>query len=620
MTRAAAGGEPARLAEAVRRHRAGDLAEAEHLYRRILRTAPRNADALHLLGVVCHQRGDHRRARELIERAIAVRDDDASFHNNLGTVLLAVGAAAEAADRFRSAIALSPAYAEARNNLGNALQTLGEIEAAIDAYRAALAVRADYAEAHCNLGQALHALGDLEAAAGHYRRALELRADYVKARRRLGNAEGELGRPEAAEAAYRKALEADPADADTLAALAALWERASRLEDALGAAEAAIRHRPDCVRAIVVAARCERRLGRLEAAWARLEAAGGMAADDEMRAFALFERGTLADRQGDHAGAFRCFAEANRLVLEGGQGRRVDRTLFPRQIEALARRFTPDWVRSWTPPAAPAGAQPVFLIGFPRSGTTLLDQVLDVHPALAAIEEKPMLDVVKHHLEARSEGYPDALQALAADDIAALREIYFAEAARHLRGRTDRVIVDKMPLNTIDVGLIHRLFPDARILLALRHPCDVVLSGFMQAFKPNAAMVHFATLADTARLYAAVMGLWLRYAEVLPLSWLAVRYEDLIADFPAETARVLAFLGVPWDDAVLAYAEHARSRAIATPSYHQVVQPIYARSVGRWRTYRQELEPVLPILAPFISAFGYSTDAPRRTDEYPSGP
>jgi hypothetical protein len=139
----------------------------------------------------------------------------------------------------------------------------------------------------------------------------------------------------------------------------------------------------------------------------------------------------------------------------------------------------------------------------------------------------------------------------------------------------------------------------------------VVLSGFMQAFKPNAAMVHFENLADTAGFYASVMGLWRQYAEVLPLDVLTTRYEDLVADFEGETRRILAFLGLPWDDSVLAYAERAKTRAVATPSYHQVVQPIYARSVGRWRNYREQMSEVLPLLRPLVDAFGYQMEEDR---------
>jgi hypothetical protein len=224
------------------------------------------------------------------------------------------------------------------------------------------------------------------------------------------------------------------------------------------------------------------------------------------------------------------------------------------------------------------------------------------------MEEKPAVDIVKKAVEKLPGGYPDSLANLTAEDADRLRRAYFAEVDRFMGGPPPGILVDKMPLNTIEVGLIHRLFPKAKILLALRHPCDVVLSGFMQAFKPNAAMVHFGGLADTAKFYASVMSLWHRYAEVLPLDVLTTRYEDLVADFEAETRRILTFLGLPWEDSVLSYAERAKSRPIATPSYHQVVQPIYAQSVGRWHNYREQMAEVLPVLRPFVEAFGYQLE------------
>ncbi|HSO42372.1 MAG TPA: sulfotransferase [Rhodospirillales bacterium] len=209
-------------------------------------------------------------------------------------------------------------------------------------------------------------------------------------------------------------------------------------------------------------------------------------------------------------------------------------------------------------------------------------------------------------------GYPEALATLDAFDIEQLRRLYFHESARYVNPPAGVRLVDKMPLNTIDAGLIARLFPRAKLLLALRHPCDVVLSGFMQAFRPNPAMVQFETLETSAAFYAQVMDLWRQYERVLPLAVHRIRYEDLIADFEGETRRMLAFLGLPWDEAVLAYAERAKTKAIATPSYHQVVQPIYARSVGRWRNYRAAFTDVLPILGPSLAAFGYEDEPSPR--------
>ena len=597
---------PALLREAVRHHQAGRLAEAEALYQRVLAETPRQSDAIHLLGVIAHQQGDHVRAEALIRRAIAIHPSDAGYHNNLGTVLLAQGQPTAAIEALTRAVALRPAYAEAHNNLGNAYQNAGNLDAAIASYAQALAIRPDYAEAHNNLGRALHTAGNLDAAIASYRRALGYQPGYLNARKNLGDALAELGRTEHAETQYREALKADPANPDVHAALAALWERGNRLPEALEAAEAALKAAPTHVRGTVMAARCARRLGCLDAARARLEVLADAPLDDASRAFVAFEMATLQDRLGDYRAAFRWFALGNQMIAQSPQARAIDPQAFPAAIRRLAERFSREWVASWTPPVPCPGNSPVFLIGFPRSGTTLLDQVLNAHPALTTMEEKPAIDAVKQVLEARPQGYPDVLAQLGVDDIATLRQVYFAEVAKHVPNPEAGIIVDKMPLNTIDAGLIWRLFPAAKILLALRHPCDVVVSGFMQPFRPNPAMVHFATLEGTATLYAQVMALWQRYAELLPLSVLATRYEDLVANFAGETRRILGFLGLPWDDAVLSYREQAKTRAIATPSYHQVVQPLYTRSVARWRNYAEEMGPVLPLLQPFVESFGYS--------------
>ena len=604
---------PPELMEAVRAHQAGRLDEAEARYRRILSQAPRQRDALHLLGVIAHQRGDHARAVSLIDRAIAVDGRDPAFHNNRGTALLALGRHGAAEAAFRRALELNPAYAEAHNNLGNALQEQGHPEAAIGCYGAALAARPNYPEALSNLGRAQRALGDLAAAEASFRAAVSLRPDYAQAMKNLGDAVAERGRPEEAAEHYLAASRANPKDAEPRAAQAALLERASDLEAALAEAEAALSLEPANVRASLVAARSERRLGRLQEGLARLDALAHDVLDAEARAFVAFEQATFCDRLGDYRRAARCFADANRLLLDSPLGRGVDRSALPRQIAALTERFTADWLRTWSAPVpapvpgpVPEAVSPVFLVGFPRSGTTLLDQVLDAHPRLATIEEKPLVDTVKQALVERFGAYPEGLARLTEADVEGLRADYMAAVDRLLPRRGAALVIDKMPLNIIDIGLIWRLYPDARILLALRHPCDVVLSGFMQAFRPNEAMVHFGAIDTTARLYASVMDLWLRYRAVLPIATASVRYEDLVVDFEAETRRLLDFLGVGWDDAVRGYRDHARTRTISTPSYHQVVQPLYTRSIGRWKNYRPELEAALPLLRPYVEAFGYN--------------
>lgn len=606
MTRAAPSELSRLLQDGVAAHRRGALRRAERIYRDVLRKAPDHPDGVHLLGLVVHQQGRDDEALTLLQRAVALRPDQPAFHNSLGVVQLEQGDLDAAVASFTAAVALQPRYAEALNNLGNAHQHAGRLSAAIDAYDRAVAARPTYAEAYSNRGRALHLAGDLDAAVQSLRQALVLKPGYAKAERYLGDTLAELGRRDEADAAYGRALAASPGDAETLAARAALYERASRLEDAVSVATSALARDPGNARAMLALVRAERRRGAVAEALARL-AAFQPRRTETMQTHALlrFEEGMLADRLGAYDRAYQAFAAANRALEQAHPASAADRALFPDMIKRLAARFTPDWLATWSPTPPLDQPPPVFLIGFPRSGTTLLEQSLDAHPALTGLEEKDCLDQVRRAVMAMPQGYPDALASLSSEAISGLRSLYFREVARHVTLQPGQRLVDKMPLNTIDVGLIHRLFPGAPLLLALRHPCDVVLSNFMQAFKPNAAMLHFASLEGAAQFYAQVMALWRQYAAVLPLNVLTVRYEDLVADHPGMMARILDFLGLAWDAAMGDYRELARQRAIATPSYHQVVQPIYGSAVGRWHRYAGPLRPVLPLLAPSIAAFGY---------------
>ncbi len=204
-------------------------------------------------------------------------------------------------------------------------------------------------------------------------------------------------------------------------------------------------------------------------------------------------------------------------------------------------------------------------------------------------------------------GHPDGLATIDPAQLAGLRAFYFAELDQHL-DPDDRsaVVIDKMPLNTVYAGLIHRNFPQARFLFAQRHPCDCVLSCFMQDFEINEPMANFLDLEDAARLYDKVMSLWQQYRAVLPLEVHTLRYENLIEAFEETLTPALDFLGVGWDDGIRNYAKTAFRRTwITTPSYNQVTQRLYARARGRWERYREQMQPVLPILLPWVRRFGY---------------
>jgi hypothetical protein len=187
-----------------------------------------------------------------------------------------------------------------------------------------------------------------------------------------------------------------------------------------------------------------------------------------------------------------------------------------------------------------------------------------------------------------------------------LRERYFEAVDGYFSRDPGMLLVDKFPLNIRHIPLIVRLFPSARIILAMRHPCDVVLSNFMQNYRINNAMANFFTIEDSALAYQQVMALWQKSISLLPVHYHTVKYESLVTDFNHEVGQLLEFLEVDWDDAVLAYDSHARKRGtIRTPSYQSVTEPIYQRAKYRWKRYQDQLQPVMKDLAPFIEAFGY---------------
>jgi hypothetical protein len=224
------------------------------------------------------------------------------------------------------------------------------------------------------------------------------------------------------------------------------------------------------------------------------------------------------------------------------------------------------------------------------------------HPGLMVLEEKPVL-----HQATEGLGGIDRLPRLDDAAIGALRARYFAALDAIAPDARGKLVVDKLPLGIVDTAFVHRIFPDARIIFAERHPCDVVLSGFMTRFDPRGGMANFLDLGHIAALYDAVMTYWQRCSDVFPLDVHRIRYERVIENAEAELRPLAAFLGLDWDGRLLDHCRSARERRhIATPSYAQVAEPLYTRARGRWEHYRDEMAPVLPLLAPWVERMGYA--------------
>jgi hypothetical protein len=281
-------------------------------------------------------------------------------------------------------------------------------------------------------------------------------------------------------------------------------------------------------------------------------------------------------------------------------------------MREMIAAITRDDFRRWQEDARNLAPQRTALLtGFPRSGTTLLEQLLDAHPDLVSSEERDFIGREMFHTVACRRGNTPLLEVmnqLSMDEIEALRLRYFA-GMEYLLGEPigGRMHLDKNPAYNLTIPLVLRVFPEARLMIALRDPRDVVLSCYLRYLPLNAVSVRFLDIERTAERYALDMSAWLKFRELIDVPWCEVRYEDTVADLEAQARRALDTLGLAWDNQVLNYRQRLLgAKYITSPTYEAVAQPIYTRAIGRWKNYARLLEPALATLEPFIREFDYS--------------
>jgi tetratricopeptide (TPR) repeat protein len=458
-------------------------------------------------------------------------------------------------------------------------------------------------------GTVLTALGEYDEAVARIREAVTLRPDVAGGHFQLGNALFERGDLDAAVDSYRRTTELEPGNLDAHNKLCQTLERSNRLDEAaevLGQAKQLFGG-SQAVLALREAVLLKRQ-GDIDEACLCLEASDWRNADPDSREAAAYLLADLSDRGGDTAAAFAYVQEANNVAAAAPASRRLDPSAYFRLLDELAAVFTPGKLADWEPvEIRDERPVPVFLVGFPRSGTTLVNAILHSHSRVTSLEECPTVYRLEKELREITGNSLERIGRLEAGQVTSIRDTYFDEVERHAGPLAPgKVVVDKMPLNLVQAGLIYRVFPDARFLFVLRHPCDSVLSCYMRPMRRNEATVNFLDLGNAARLYDRVMELWHSYLELLPISAQTVRYENLVEDFEGTVASCLEFIGLDRDDGVRNYAETARQESrVVTPSYDQVTRDIYSDASGRWERYREYLDPVLPVLLPWAERLGY---------------
>ncbi len=446
-------------------------------------------------------------------------------------------------------------------------------------------------------------------------RALRLYPRSAKVRSMVAATYAMISRPAQAIEHYRRALELDPQHPESaaiLAELATLYEQDRQLDEARSAVDRALALAPDRADVIYKQAALRIRQGESAVGAGQLEqlvARGDVA--DQIRSDAWYEIGRLRDRDGDFDGAFAALTSAKELLTPQTERFRKEADFLRERHRTMLSQLTPEHFRRWRD-AGPAG-QPrsiALLTGHPRSGTTLLEQVLDGHSQLVSADEFMVLgEHVFRPLAAAEPSHiptPHSLDALRAEKLAELRDGYWRMTESLLgQGVGKRMLLDKNPSLSYLLPVILRVFPELKVLFALRDPRDVVLSCFMQRMPINAISSNYLSLEAAAAKYADVMHYWLSIRPMLACEWQEVKYEDTVADLAGQAERALRFLGLPWEESVVDFHTHAQNKRVRSPTAQDVTQPIYSHAIGRWENYAKHLEPVLGVLEPYLQAFGY---------------
>ncbi len=626
----------------------GQFAESADCSRRVIALQPMAPGAYKNLGNAQSELGRVDEARASFEQALAIKPDDVEALNSLGGLFNRAEDYPGAEEYCRKALTISPDNVEALNNLGVALQGLEKYEEALYCYQKALQINSgnsdvlynaacafksigrvnealacisrmirlaqNSADLLCKAGEFLGCVGKTDEAEHCYQRALSLQPECLGACNGLGTILAETGRYEQALECFQKLILRKPEDALYHANLGRVLERLRRNDDAREAASLALRLDPGNALAQLTLARLEKNESRFEEALQRLDAIIDCADEPGILAPALLLKGGIFDRLGDYRAAFEAFSKGKDSTRELCKRMAVDARQYIEYIDTTRDWISSARVEAWSVDKTErVGQAPVFFVAFPRSGTTLVEQALASTGSVATTSEKQIINQLIDELPALTavsgKTYPECLNELSAGDILALRRRYWEIAQDHIGEQLDgKILVDKLPLNIVNIGFICRIFPDSKILFAVRDPRDVCLSCFMQAFALNPAMANFVSLEDAASLYAKVMELWHLYNSILELDVHVWRYEDLVSNFELQAKSIMKFLGVQWTDRILDFHRHASRSAINTPSYRDVATPIYTRSTQRWRNYEAELQPVIPVLEPYIRGFGYSLE------------
>jgi Flp pilus assembly protein TadD len=588
-----------------------ELNSAEASCREALALDPSHVDSLEALGFFLHSSRQYQESEEVFAKLLDLRPTEPAYWMNLGTARRCGGRLDEALSAYAQAATLGATSADFLFNVGLTHIDRKDYESGRVVLSQAAALAPDDAEIRYQYALCCYERVRTEEALSALDYWDNLSGLTPEVTANIGLLLMKLGAPERAEPAIRRAVAEAGPDPLPLLTLVQLLERTNRLDEA-------------------------RRL---------LPQLIGNPRAHTLGAELNLMRAQLAQRASDHAAACTLYTE---LLNDCKEPQLTHLLQFPlaKSLDALQRydeafdtllgahrsqiellrltaplliargaptmmitRFScdPDDVATWDDSSAPALEEsPVFIVAFPRSGTTLLELTLDSHPLLASMDEQPFVQNALDDMVSEGISYPERMGGLTAAPLDAVRSKYWERVRRKVTLEAGQRLVDKNPLNILRLPAIRRLFPNSPVILAVRHPCDVMLSCFMQHFRTPDFALLCSDLHALAVGFRRTFDFWYQQKQLLQPKSMELRYETFTEEFEVQIRGVLEFLALPWNDAVLRPQETARDKGfISTPSYSQVIEPVHRKAVGRWRSYERHLSPVLPIIEPYLQRWNY---------------
>ncbi|RDI98553.1 sulfotransferase family protein [Dyella solisilvae] len=570
------------------RQSAGRFDDSANLFRRLTEHQPAIPEYWNNLGIVARQAGDLATAEHALATAASLAPGQAETLYNLGLLYAQQQRWLLARETQLRAVELAPAFIEARLQAAHACHYCGDQRGAEVTLEGAADWPPQPADQALILASMLSSQGDQDAAfraleqavlpRGPDREMLELRMAALRA------------------SMYERNNQLEPAQAE-------LSHLPLSLLDTLPAEQRELHHSTLQVHASIAA-----RLGQLDQAAAHYTRLLDAAGESNVLANAAFGLAATRNKQGRREETWQALQQAHAWQVEFAKDFVPELLAAGSQpLDMVNHRVGRLEFDRWAPLKAPSAQQsPVFVVGFPRSGTTLLEQMLDAHPDFRSMDERAFVFELTKRMQLAGQSYPADLATLTQGNTAQLRDIYAGMVQRVAPDLGERRLIDKNPLNMLCLPMIARLYPEARIILCLRHPCDVLLSCFMQPFRSPPFMVLCSSLQRLAEGYVQAFEQWFHHVEVFAPRVLEWRYESVVDRFDDHVARLGQFLDVADAAPMTRFAEHARAKGfISTPSYAQVTEGIHRKAVNRWHAYREHFEPVLPILRPMLERLGY---------------